>query len=163
MVSAVSANNMDCLEDIEGAVMELAKSSCRKLNNTNNKGKMVVSKPAIPHGGSSWTRMVTTARGPKSVGGCDQFREPMPTSSKCSPSPHPSRWTTRTGSPGCGWSKRPCSTSQSPSCRPTQRGPRGWGWSKRRCCLISWICSPGCCNSKAPGCTSQPPSCWTTR
>ena len=53
MVSAVSANDMDGLEDIEGAVMELVKSSCRNLNNTNNKGKMVVSNPAMPHGGSS--------------------------------------------------------------------------------------------------------------
>jgi len=48
IVSAVAANDMHRLEDIEDAVMELVKDSCRKLNDTNNKGKMVVPNPAIP-------------------------------------------------------------------------------------------------------------------
>jgi len=50
IVSAVAANDMHRLEDIEEAVMELVKHSCRKLNDTNNKGKMVVPNPAIPPG-----------------------------------------------------------------------------------------------------------------
>ena len=48
IVSAVAANDMHRLEDIEEAVVELVKDSCRKLNDTNNKGKMVVPNPAIP-------------------------------------------------------------------------------------------------------------------
>jgi len=48
IVSAVAANNMHHLEDIEKAVVELVKDSCRKLNDTNNKGKIVVPNPAIP-------------------------------------------------------------------------------------------------------------------
>ena len=50
IVSAVAANDMHCLEDIEEAVVELVKDICRKLNDTNNKGKMVVPNPAIPPG-----------------------------------------------------------------------------------------------------------------
>jgi len=50
MVSAVAANDMHRLEDIEEAVVELVKDSCRKSNNTNNKGKMRVPNPAIPPG-----------------------------------------------------------------------------------------------------------------
>jgi len=50
IVSAVAANDMHRLEDIEEAVVELGKDSCRKLNDTNNKGKMVVPNPAIPPG-----------------------------------------------------------------------------------------------------------------
>ena len=50
IVSAVAANDMHRLEDIEEAVVELVKDSCRKLNDTNNKGKMVVPNPAIPPG-----------------------------------------------------------------------------------------------------------------
>jgi len=50
IVSAVAANHMHRLEDIAEAVMELVKDSCRKLNDTNNKGKMVVPNPAIPPG-----------------------------------------------------------------------------------------------------------------
>jgi len=50
IVGAVAANDMHCLEDIEEAVVELVKDSCRKLNDTNNKGKMVVPNPAIPPG-----------------------------------------------------------------------------------------------------------------
>jgi len=50
IVSAVGANDMHRLEDIKEAVMELVKDSCRKLNDTNNKGKMVVPNPAIPPG-----------------------------------------------------------------------------------------------------------------
>jgi len=50
IVSAVAANDMHRLEDIEEAVVELVKESCRKLNDTNNKGKMVVPNPAIPPG-----------------------------------------------------------------------------------------------------------------
>jgi len=50
IVSAVAANDMHRLEDIEEAVVEVVKDSCRKLNDTNNKGKMVVPNPAIPPG-----------------------------------------------------------------------------------------------------------------
>ena len=50
MVSAVAGNDMHRLEDIEEAVVELVKDSCRKLNDTNNKGKMVVPNPALPPG-----------------------------------------------------------------------------------------------------------------
>ena len=50
IVSAVAANYMHRLEDLEEAVEELVKDSCWKLNDTNNKGKMVVPNPAIPHG-----------------------------------------------------------------------------------------------------------------
>jgi len=50
IVSAVAANHMHRPEDIEEAVVALVKDSCRKLNNTNNKGKMVVRNPAIPPG-----------------------------------------------------------------------------------------------------------------
>jgi len=50
IVSAVAANDMHRLEDIEAAVVELVKDSCRKLNDTDNKGKMVVPNPAIPPG-----------------------------------------------------------------------------------------------------------------
>jgi len=39
---------MHRLEDIEKAVVELVKDNCRKLNDTNHKGKMVVPNPAIP-------------------------------------------------------------------------------------------------------------------
>ena len=49
MVSAVAANDMHRLEDIEEAVVELVKDGCRNLNDTNNKGKMVMPNPAIPH------------------------------------------------------------------------------------------------------------------
>jgi len=48
IVSAVAANDMHRLEEIEEAVVELVKDSCQKLNDTNNKGKMVVPNPAIP-------------------------------------------------------------------------------------------------------------------
>ena len=47
IVTAVATNHMHCLEDIEKAVMEMVKDSCRKWNDTNNKGKMVVPNPAI--------------------------------------------------------------------------------------------------------------------
>jgi len=50
IVSAEAANDMHRLEDIEEAVVELVKDSCRRLNDTNNKGKMVVANPAIPPG-----------------------------------------------------------------------------------------------------------------
>jgi len=48
IVSALKAIDMHRLEDIEEAVVELVKDNCRKLNDTNNKGKMVVPNPAIP-------------------------------------------------------------------------------------------------------------------
>jgi len=48
IVFAVAANNMHGLEDIEKEVVELVKDSCRKLNDTNNKGKMVVPNATIP-------------------------------------------------------------------------------------------------------------------
>ena len=50
IVSAVAANDMHRLEDIEEAVVELVKDSCQKWNDTNNKGKMVVPNPAISTG-----------------------------------------------------------------------------------------------------------------
>jgi len=50
IVSAVAANNMHRLEDIEEAFVPLVKDSCRKLNDTNNKDKMGVPNPAIPPG-----------------------------------------------------------------------------------------------------------------
>jgi len=50
IISAVAANDMYHLEDIEEAVVELVKDSCRKLNDINNKGKMVVPNLAIPPG-----------------------------------------------------------------------------------------------------------------
>jgi len=50
IVSAVAANDIHRLEEITEAVVELVKDSCRKLNVTNNKGKMVVPNHAIPHG-----------------------------------------------------------------------------------------------------------------
>ena len=48
IVSAVAANDMQRLENIEEAVVELVKDSCRKLNNTNNQGNMRVPNPLIP-------------------------------------------------------------------------------------------------------------------
>jgi len=50
IVSAVAANDMHGLEDIEEEVVELVKESCRKLNDTKNKAKMVVPNPANPPG-----------------------------------------------------------------------------------------------------------------
>jgi len=50
IVSAVAANDMYLLEDIKEAVVELVKESCRKVNDTNNKGKMVVPNPTISPG-----------------------------------------------------------------------------------------------------------------
>jgi len=50
ILSPVAANDRHHLGDIEEAVVELVKGSCRKLNDTNNKGKMVVPNPAIPPG-----------------------------------------------------------------------------------------------------------------
>ena len=50
IVSQVAANDMHCLEDIVEAVVELVKDSGRKLNDTNNKGNMVVPNPTIPPG-----------------------------------------------------------------------------------------------------------------
>jgi len=50
IVSAVAANDMHRQQDNEKAVLELVKDSCQKLNDTNNKGKMVVPNPAIPSG-----------------------------------------------------------------------------------------------------------------
>jgi len=47
---AVAANDMHHPEDIEETVVELVKDSCRKLNDTNNKGKMGVPNAAIPPG-----------------------------------------------------------------------------------------------------------------
>ena len=50
IVCAVAANDMHRLEDIEEAGGELVKDCCRKLNDANNKGKMVVPNPAMPPG-----------------------------------------------------------------------------------------------------------------
>ena len=50
IVSAVADNDMHRLEDIKEGVVELVKDSCRKLNDTNTKGKMVVPNPTIPPG-----------------------------------------------------------------------------------------------------------------
>jgi len=50
VVCAVAANDKHRLGEIEQAVVELVKNSCRKLNDRNNKGKMVVANPAIPPG-----------------------------------------------------------------------------------------------------------------
>ena len=47
ILSAVAANDRHRLEEIEKVVVELVNDSCRKLNDTNNKGKMVVTNPAI--------------------------------------------------------------------------------------------------------------------
>jgi len=47
IVSAVAANDMHRLEDIEVVVVELVKDSCWKLNDIKNKGKMVVANPGI--------------------------------------------------------------------------------------------------------------------
>jgi len=41
---------MHRLEDPEEVLVELVNNSWRKLNDTNNIGKMVVANPAIPHG-----------------------------------------------------------------------------------------------------------------
>jgi len=41
---------MHHLEDIEEPVVELVKDSCRKLNDTNNQGKMLLASSAIPSG-----------------------------------------------------------------------------------------------------------------
>jgi len=49
-MSAVAANDRHRLEDMEEAVLELVKDSCRKLNDRNNKGEIVVPNPAIPAG-----------------------------------------------------------------------------------------------------------------
>jgi len=46
--STVAANNIHRLEDIKEVVVELVKDCCWKLNETNNKGKMVVPNPTIP-------------------------------------------------------------------------------------------------------------------
>jgi len=46
--SAVAANDIHGLEDIEEAFVKLVKNSCQKLNETNNKGKMLVPNPASP-------------------------------------------------------------------------------------------------------------------
>ena len=48
IVSTVAAYDMHRREDMERAVVELVKDTCRKLNNTNNKGKMIVPNPTIP-------------------------------------------------------------------------------------------------------------------
>jgi hypothetical protein len=48
IVSAVAANNLQRIVDIEEAVVELVTDSCRKLNDTRNKGRMIVPNPAIP-------------------------------------------------------------------------------------------------------------------
>jgi len=144
IIAAVAANDMHRLEDIEEAVVELVKDSCRKLNDTNNKGKMVVPNPAIPPG-------QVTARGPKSVGGCDDYREPWSTSSKSSARPRPRRRTAWTCSCGCGWSKRTCCTSQRPCCRTTATGSSACSWSQRRCCRTTRTGSPGCGWSKPTG------------
>ena len=50
IMSAVAAKEVDRLEDIKKAVVEPAKESCWKLNDTNNKGIIVVPNPAIPLG-----------------------------------------------------------------------------------------------------------------
>ena len=50
IISAVAAHHMHRVEDIAEAVLELVKDSCRMLNDTNNKGKMVGPIPAIPPG-----------------------------------------------------------------------------------------------------------------
>jgi len=50
IVFPVAANDMHRLEEIEEAFVELVKDSCPKVNDTNNKGKMVVPDPAIPAG-----------------------------------------------------------------------------------------------------------------
>ena len=50
IVSIVAANDMHRLEDIAEAGVELVKDSCQKLNDSNNKGKMVVRNPAMPPG-----------------------------------------------------------------------------------------------------------------
>jgi hypothetical protein len=48
IVSAVAANNLQPIVDIQEVVVELVKDSCRKLNDTRNKGRMIVPNPAIP-------------------------------------------------------------------------------------------------------------------
>ena len=50
IISVVAANDMHRLQDIEEAVVELVKNTGRKLNDTNNKGKIVVPNPAMPRG-----------------------------------------------------------------------------------------------------------------
>ena len=50
IVTAVAANDMHRGADIEKAVLERVKNSCRKLNDTNNKPKMVVPDQAIRPG-----------------------------------------------------------------------------------------------------------------
>ena len=47
IVSAVAANDMQCLEDIEKAVVSLVKYSCQKLNNTKNQVNMRGPNPLI--------------------------------------------------------------------------------------------------------------------
>ena len=54
IVSAVAVNNMQRLENIEEAAVELVKDSCPKLNNTNNQGKMRVPIPLIPRRKLLW-------------------------------------------------------------------------------------------------------------
>jgi len=104
ILSAVAANNMHRLEDIEEAVVELVKDSGRKLNDTNNKGNMVVPNPAIPPGQVIVHSSLLLPGAPNQWGGCDDYRELRSISSKSSPSRRPCRPTTRTGSSGCGWS-----------------------------------------------------------
>ena len=48
IMSAVAANDMQRLEDIEEAGVSLVKDSCWKLNNTKNQGNIRVPNPLIP-------------------------------------------------------------------------------------------------------------------
>ena len=114
IVSAVAANDMHRLEDIEEAVVELVKDSCRKLNDTNTKGTMVVPNPAILPGQVIVHASLLPPGAPNQWGGCDNYREPRSTCSKSSTSLRPRRRTTRTGSSGCGGLKRTCCTCQRP-------------------------------------------------
>jgi len=114
IVPRVAANDMHRLEEMEEAVVELVKDSCGKLNDTNNKGKMVVPNPGIAPGQVVVDSSLLLPGAPNQWGGCDDYRDPRSTCSKSSPSPRPCQWTTRTGSSGCGWSNRTCCTNQHP-------------------------------------------------
>ena len=59
---------MHRLQDIEEAVVELVKNNCRKVNDTNNKGKMVVANPSIPPGQVIVQALLLQAGAPKQCG-----------------------------------------------------------------------------------------------
>ena len=74
------------------------KDTCRKLNETNDKGKMVVANPTVSLGQVVGHALYTPRR-LTLVGGGNDYREPRSTSSKCPPCRYPCRWRVLSGFP----------------------------------------------------------------